>query len=502
MRTSRQPTLSPANTDVRIGRDELNLCEFPITLLSKTDSHIPADPKTGVKAVVFIDEIEGRAGKPVQRKWQITGSMKYGLPTVRDEDVYVALLELTKEYRFQSRSIPFSLYELIHRVGWHNSKTGDAGGREYDRLKESLYRWVGVTFYVENAFYDRRTDSYASQAFHLLESVTLLDQRPPRHGSVQQLALPLSRVVWNDVIWESFQQNYMKKLDVGFYFSLQSRLARRIYRYLDKKRLDGKTSFAIGLDTLTITHLGLAPDYNSAQIKRLLQPAHEELSARGFLHSISYQPMSSRRGEKVVYTFARRQELEEVEAVTNDLIRALVGQGVSEGVAKQLFEDYGSDAVHNQLIWLPYRKNVEDPAAVLVEAIRHSWAEPISWKREQGRARKAEQKAEERAKVAQEKAQAQEASEAEKRAVQSVFEGLAPAEREALAAEVAEILKERNPWLSGRGKESPAWEALAAAELKRIVKERYADEFASAYTMVYTTELAGVGKQAPQTPAP
>ena len=64
----------------RVGRDEMNLAEFPIALL--TDY-----PPEGVKMLVFED----RHGKLT-----VVGSEDRGLPTASDADVIVGLIQLTK----------------------------------------------------------------------------------------------------------------------------------------------------------------------------------------------------------------------------------------------------------------------------------------------------------------------------------------------------------------------------------------------------------------------
>ena len=79
----------------RVGRDEMNLAEFPITLL--TDY-----PPEGVKMLVF----EGRHGKLT-----VVGSEDLGLPTAPDSDVIVALLHLTKTRNdFTDPTVSFSQY--------------------------------------------------------------------------------------------------------------------------------------------------------------------------------------------------------------------------------------------------------------------------------------------------------------------------------------------------------------------------------------------------------
>src|SRR5262245_10794217 len=89
------------------GRDELNLAEFPITLL--TDRVAP-----GQKTIVFEDRLFDRGAKEwVDRKLTITGSDAHGLPTAVDDEILVALMQLTKlSNGFVKPQVHFTRYEL------------------------------------------------------------------------------------------------------------------------------------------------------------------------------------------------------------------------------------------------------------------------------------------------------------------------------------------------------------------------------------------------------
>src|SRR3954453_9168302 len=72
------------------GRDELNLAEFPITLLR---DRVP----DGCKTLVFEDKVfDQQAGEIVTPKLTATGSNAPGVPTAVDDEVFVALHQLTK----------------------------------------------------------------------------------------------------------------------------------------------------------------------------------------------------------------------------------------------------------------------------------------------------------------------------------------------------------------------------------------------------------------------
>src|SRR5271165_1642651 len=75
---------------LRIGKDEMNLAEFPMTSLSDK-------PVRGETSLKFEDQIyDDRKKKLITRKRIIEGSKEYGLPTATDDSVILALIQLTK----------------------------------------------------------------------------------------------------------------------------------------------------------------------------------------------------------------------------------------------------------------------------------------------------------------------------------------------------------------------------------------------------------------------
>src|SRR3954454_6886480 len=97
----------PTNRDLarRNGRDEMNLAEFPITLLADRAPQ-------GQKTLVFRDG---------EQTLTVTGSDAYGLPTAVDADVIVALIQLTKQANnFTDPTVAFTRYGLLRLLGWRD----------------------------------------------------------------------------------------------------------------------------------------------------------------------------------------------------------------------------------------------------------------------------------------------------------------------------------------------------------------------------------------------
>ncbi len=423
---------------VRLGKDEMNLVEWPFAVLA-------AVPEA-TSVLEFTDTIMGRDGKPLKRTWTVRAGTGLSLPVAGDEVVYVSLMELAREKDFVSPTVHFSRYELCHRLGWPVS------GKSYTRIQDALNRLASVTIIAQNAFWDNRGKVYANVAFHILDEVALSTEPGGNSGS-----LPLSYVTFSDVMFRSFQAGNLKSLDVDFFLSLTTPLCRRIFRYLDKKRYGGRRTFEIGLHRLAFERLGLSRTYTTpAQIKRRLDPAHKELIERGFLAKAEYGTMAD-GNPKVVYTFAQPTlEL----SIADPMAQRLEEIGVSPGVARELSEEHDPEVI---LLWLEAvrRSDVEDRAAYLVKALREGWTVSEKVQKELF-AETEEQRKEEGRKAARE------AETARKEAAARVLEAMSPAERVELEEQSRATIKAKLP----RAKEnSKAFQSALAEEMRRRALE-------------------------------
>ena len=342
----------------RIGRDELNLTEFPFALLaSRASKNAPLT-------------LEFRDG---EKEWVVSGDPRYGLPTAGDVEIYVALMELTREQKFPV-CVHFSRHNVIQRLGW------DPGGQSYDRLLLSLDRLVGVTIRTQNAFWDARQRSWVRRhAFHILEAYEINDSRQARPD---EPPLFPSWFRWSPELYQNLQSGHIKSLDVGLFLSLKSSISQALYRYLDTKRYDGKPLYRMGLKKLAWEHLGLSRGYFPSDIKRKLAGAHEELIGVGLLSGVEYAPMKNGE-EMVVYRFAPRatraahaqaETAPEARKPLSELAQRLIAAGVSRATAVELADTLPDDC-ERQLDYLLHRKP-RDPGAVLVKSIREGWAPP------------------------------------------------------------------------------------------------------------------------------
>lgn len=361
------PTAPPES----LGRDEMNLAEFPIALLSQRVAN-------GELSFTCERTLALPRGGTLQQTWCVTGAPKYGLPQPADEDVMLGLLKIAADNGFESPVVHFSQSGLLALLRWTDQ------GFYYRRLEQALARLKTTAILATNAFWNNSTKSYETHHFGVIDSYKLYERRGNGTGS-QLIALSSNWARFSDEFFSSMQAGYLKPLNLGRYFSLRSSVSKRLYRYLDKKRYQ-KESFSINLQQLASVHLGLSDKicHYPSWIKRELDRAHDELCESGFLTHVEYG-RSKAGAWKVIYAFNNEppstQQL--VLPMPSDrqaeVVALLVARDVSPSTARELVasREPQSVAAHidvfDYLCRMSHGKPLQNPAGFLVESIRNAW---------------------------------------------------------------------------------------------------------------------------------
>jgi hypothetical protein len=250
---------------MNIARDEMNLAEFPLTVLSKR-----VDPT--VKTLEFTDSIKGKNGELINRTWIITGADRFGLPTSSDDEVLLGLLKLTADEGLNQRKVHFTRYELLRILRWTTE------GRSYARLQNALDRLSGVRIKATNAFYDNEAKLHSTRNFGIIDEYEINDGRDTRP----------SFFTWSEVLFNSFQVGFIKKLDLNFYLDLESAVSKRLYRYLDK-HFWYRSRIQMDLFTLAHEKIGISRNYiYASSLRQQIEPALEELTTKGMLSQFEF----------------------------------------------------------------------------------------------------------------------------------------------------------------------------------------------------------------------
>jgi Replication initiator protein A len=317
----------------RLGRDELNLAEFPLAPIA--ERHLD-----GQKTVVFRDEVwDAERREMLPRELAISGSDRYGLPTAKDDDVLLACVQLSSMQDFRSREAHFSRYGLLKLLRWEDST------RNYRRLLTSLRRWKGVTIYSTRAFYDHAAKSWVNRDFGLLDNLYVYERETAGDGEAR------SWLVWNEVLFESFRSGYLKSLDWDLYCRLEDPVAKRLYRFLDK-RFYREEKLALDLHELAYNKVRVSRGYNTAQVKRSLQNGIRELEALWELRPLPPEKRFIKLGRgrwQAVFERKDRRARGQKQNAEHPLAQQLIDRKVSAAVARVLVRDYASDRIEAML---------------------------------------------------------------------------------------------------------------------------------------------------------
>lgn len=423
----------PGFTDIiseyREGKDELNLAEFPIAALSNRVDQ-------GTKTIVFEDTTRDNAsGEIINRSLTITASDAFGLPTASDDEVLLGLIQITRQQGFRSPKVYFTPYQLLRVLGWEPTT------KNYHRLHEALNRWLGVSLYYDNAWRDKATGQWVNQKFHFLDNVWLFRPGQPQVEGPEGC----SYVKWNEVIFRSFESGNIKALDYQVWSSLSTAIAKRMYRFLDK-RFWHRSRLTFDLERFAFHKLGLPRSYGDvAQVKRRLTPAIEELEKTGFLKRLDPKERFVKRHGVWEVHFERAHRAEEtpegasqsaLEIEVDDLTPTegrLVGHGVTKNQARKLVSEFDDADINDQVDALEYllskgQSAPENRGGWLVKAITDRYSPPRGFKsrkqmQEEARAKEAKAKIREQTqrirdvRAAAKEASTKEAYEAEARRV-------------------------------------------------------------------------------------
>ncbi len=372
------------------GRDELNLAEFPIAAIGSR-----LDPS--IKTIRFEDKmVDKSTGQLIHRQLTISASDKYGLPTAADDEVLLALLQMSRLQKFASPQVTFTITQLLTILGWEQTTYNRR------RIQEGINRWTGVTLYYENAWRDKKSGQWVDASLHVIEYAEF-----HRQGKESMMAPSGCSVVkWNDLIFRNFSEGNLKVLDFHLYRSLKSGTAKRLFRFLDK-RFYMRTKLSFALIAFAGDKIGLTRPYkinaktgtstlDIAQLKRQLHKGIVELEDALF---IVKRPESERFTKDFTgswqvhferYTDPKGAEVQpDLGLVVEDVSvmeGRLIGHGVSKTQARRLISEHDDARIEQQLDALEFHlakggdSAPKNRAGWLVKAINEDYPAPSGFK--------------------------------------------------------------------------------------------------------------------------
>ncbi|MFH1367879.1 MAG: replication initiator protein A [Elusimicrobiota bacterium] len=259
-------------------KEEMNLCEFPFASLTYQKVKKP---------LFFSDTYKDKdTGRLINRKWVVDGSLIHGIPIASDDDVIMGMFYITKSGGYLERddkTLNFKIFELLKAIQWPLTK------QYYDLFKESLFRLFHCKITSTDSWWDKSQNRLLSiEGFGLIDNFKLYGKK---NGDIEHDAhiwdLDFISITWNETIWKSMRDGYIKSTDLTFYASLERPLSKRLFRYADKIFNRGKL-LKKPVKVLCCEHLGMSRSYNLGQTKRSLNNALNELVAKDFILPPTY----------------------------------------------------------------------------------------------------------------------------------------------------------------------------------------------------------------------
>lgn len=334
--------------------------------------------------------VDAKGEERIRRhRWEVRESRGLGLPGRMEQDVYVALLELLERRGGipENGTVYFTLYELLKVMGWPPE------GEQYRRLKRALKCISSTTIDSQRAFYSKRLKQYITDNFQLF-SVHFGHAEDDEGNRVFER----THVIFHPYYRDSYEEDYLGRLDASFYWSLRQHTSKRLYRLLDRlaiEREDGKPR-TCEIDLFDLRDRLPLGDYGyPSQVKEKLDGAHEELEEKGFLQSVTFREHKEggRKRLMVRYRLSRRFSARtftkaiDLTEDQRDAVEQLVGWRVDRRVAEEKVLLVGADHCRRWAELLHFQDGV-DPVrapALLVWAIKE---EPEEWEERAERKRR------------------------------------------------------------------------------------------------------------------
>jgi len=306
------------NQTQEIIKEEMNLTEIPFCYPSK---RLPNNFKEIIYEKIDIDN----------NKNQVKRKMTVRYPTTEiGERVYLGLMAISRDEGFPQQIDNFSIYKLLNILNMNND------GRSYREIKRALRELHEVSIYTEEAFWDNKKKKYIStdeQGFHVIDKWKIKKQGENESGYIK----------WSDTIYQSIVRNeYIKNLNLKFYLSLDDSLARRLYRYLDKRMYNSLVFETEVSDIVCI--IGLVNYKYMSDLRKRLDPALEELKKKGFLKDYTY----TNKSKSLKICKMPKLLIKEVkENSSNDFISNIANEfKIRNEIIEQLISKHGKDLIN------------------------------------------------------------------------------------------------------------------------------------------------------------
>lgn len=321
------------------------------------------------------------------RKLEIVASQKYGYPNAVDLDYQRALFRLIDEqvekvervnedgskthHGRVPQPLPATTNKFIRYAGREKSK------REVKHLNDVLHR--GGATRMEGEFQDPKTRKYGKFDVALFSQVITRGEKAKDGDVAEQHLIWLSPFALRLYYWHRTRQE-----DISFHYQLTQAYAKVFYPYLDSGWF---ASILKGGKAYTKTYTSLCrllsiTEYKyESDIRRLLDPGHNELKATGYLASWSYKRKT--KGEWIITWYPGERWFADFKARRQDTTPKLVNYQPAKPVAGSPDQEAAASCTHCSkdgwtVYTMPQGQNItgrcpHDLPVIMANASKNGW---------------------------------------------------------------------------------------------------------------------------------
>lgn len=277
------------DNSVSITYDELNLIEYPLMLFGENE--IEEAKQTRVREYTITAWDKGKSKHLLQgyvKIYGISDNLRNFLYPY-EEEVLLELIKISSETYFKSKVIELeNINLLLERMSWKRC------GKNYYKLKEAFLHLTGITIDT-NLFWNRKVEAYERRIFHIIDRISS-DRFGHKNPNKRNAGKRIVEIEWSETIYNSFIAGNIKPLNLTFYKSLESPVAKRLYRVIDR-RFYKKATVKIPVAHLGINILGIGPKVLLQQMEEVISKHCEELVAKNYLRSFNFE--TDDRGRRI-----------------------------------------------------------------------------------------------------------------------------------------------------------------------------------------------------------
>jgi len=370
-------------------KSEVNFVRLPFFALSRKDSSRRI--KTEYREFAERDE------KKIEILWTVTANAEFGYPTPFDKKVHKAIESIISRRNFPIKNpIDFSICEICKLMN-----IGTDSGRNYEMVKNALIRTAFAGIQSKGTFYSKNDKRWIEDAFHLYNRIVFIGETLPNGNTAETNYLFLG-----DWYIKSLNSSYVKPLDYGFFLSLKSNVAGRLYEFLSLQFYGtGGEPYSIDYHKLCQVLPISEQKYLSKAIQNL-ESAHKELIKKGFILKAEWHKQPNwmiiyypgRKAKEELKSAGTERQLEfklpmssgkqvtdnkiELSQDRSDIVESLIQKGIIRTTAVKLAGNYSDEQLKRQmnvLDWLVKNKSPlveKNPAGFLRKSIEENYQPP------------------------------------------------------------------------------------------------------------------------------